>query len=353
MRVFVSSHVSTVFSTRCFAGLLAIAAMLGNASSIFAQAGAAPVPAPKAPPAAAPVAPPAAAPTVPPAAKPAAPAAADEAVEVEEARQMSVTTDDGVAIKFSYYPSSVEESVPVILLHGGGGSRDDLKGVAEFLQGKGHTVVLPDLRGHGESTEQTKAGKQITLNSKTQSAADINAMVTQDMTKLWNFLVAENNEKVVNIKKLCVVGVDMGAIVAINFVAKNYMEPDYRNQPRGKDVKALVLVSPPSAYRGASYAQAIKQPPFKGEIASLVAVGDEGSAELSNARKLEGMLTKFAGPPKGKDKLVLLAELKTKLQAAQLLSNPQLKLGAAVDGFIQKMLVQKSFPWAKQIVPGA
>lgn len=266
---------------------------------------------------------------------------------------MSVTTDDGVAIKFSYYPSSTEESVPVILLHGGNGSRDDLKGVAEFLQSKGHTVVLPDLRGHGESTEQTKAGKQITLNSKTQSAADINAMVTQDMTKLWNFLVRENNDKVVNIKKLCVIGVDMGAIVAINFVAKNYLEPDYRNQPRGKDVKALVLVSPPSAYRGASYAQAIKQPPFKGEIASLVVVGDEGAAERSNAQKLEGMLSKFAGPPKGKDKLVLMAELKTKLQGAQLLSNPQLKLGAAVDGFIQTRLVQKSFPWAKQIVPGA
>lgn len=265
---------------------------------------------------------------------------------------MSVTTEDGVAIKFSYYASATPESVPVILLHGGGGKRDDLRPVAEYLSAQGHSVVVPDLRGHGESTEQTKAGRTITLSYKTQNRNDINAMVLHDMTKIWNFLLNENNEKVVNIKKLCVVGVDMGAIVAVNFVAKNYTEKDYRNQPRGKDVKAIVLVSPPSAYRGASCSEATKQPAFKGQVSTLIAVGDDGATERNNAKQLESILTKFAESGANKDskeKLVLYAALKTKLQGAQLLANPQLKLMAAVDGFIQKRLVEKNIPWMKQI----
>ncbi len=281
----------------------------------------------------------------------AAAAPADEPAAVE-AREMSVTTDDGVAIKFSYYEVDVEESVPVILLHGGGGSRDDLKSVAEYLQAQGHSVVVPDLRGHGESTVQTKGGNSATLSHKTQNRNDIAAMVYHDMTKLWNFLLNENNDKKVNVKKLCIVGVDMGAVVALNFVAKNYMEKDYRNQPRGKDVKALVLVSPPKAYRGASYAEAVRQPAFKGEIASLVAVGADSSSDRGAAQQLESILSKYAesSPTKdSKDKMVLYAALKTKLQGAELLANPQLKLSGGVDGFIKKYLAEKSIPWQKQI----
>lgn len=292
--------------------------------------------------------PPAKAPAArPPAAK--APAVAEEAAE---AREMSVTTDDGVAIKFSYYPGGAEEAVPVILLHGGGGKRDDLRSVAEYLQAQGHAVVLPDLRGHGESTEQTRGGQTFALSDKTQNRNDIMAMAFHDVTMLCNFLVEENNDKAVNLNKLCIVGVDMGAIVALNFTAKNYMEKDYRNQPRGKHVKALVLVSPPRAYRGAAYADAVKQPPFKGEVTTLIAVGAEGAAERSAAQQLESILAKYAesGPTKDdKEKRVLYAALPTKLQAAQLLSTPDTKLSPAVDGFIKKNLVEKNIAWEKQI----
>ena len=282
----------------------------------------------------------------------AAPAAAPAEETAAEAREMSVTTDDGVTIKFSYYASVQPESVPVILLHGGGGKRDDLRSVAEYLHSQGHTVLLPDLRGHGESTEQTRGGATVTLTYKTQNRNDIVAMVYYDMTKLWNFLLKENNDKVVNIKKLCIVGVDMGAIVAMNFVAKNYTEKDYRNQPRGKDVKALVLVSPPKAYRGATYIEASRQPPFKGDVASLIVVGGESTTDRSAAQQLEGILTKFAesGPAKnGKEKMVLYAAPETKLQGAELLANPQLKISGAVDGFIKKYLAEKSIPWKEQI----
>ncbi|MEX2188684.1 MAG: alpha/beta fold hydrolase [Pirellulales bacterium] len=279
-------------------------------------------------------------------------AAADPPEEAADVRELSVTTDDGVAIKFSYYASSVSESVPVILLHGGGGKRDDLKSVAEYLQSQGHSVLVPDLRGHGESTAQTKGGATIVLKSNTQNRNDIAAMVTQDMTKLWNFLLNENNNKVVNIKKLCVVGVDLGAIVALNFTTKNYMEKDYRNQLRGKDVKALVLVSPPTAYRGASYSEAVKHPAFKGDIASLIVVGEEGAGERRAAQQLESILTKYAESgtaQDSKDKRVLYAALKTKLQGAELLANPQLKVGPAVEGFIKTRLGEKAIPWEKQI----
>jgi hypothetical protein len=146
----------------------------------------------------------------------------------------------------------------------------------------------------------------------------------------------------------------MGAIVAVNFVANNYIVPDYRNQPRGKDVKALVLVSPPSAYRGQAYTPAIMQPAFKGEIATLIAVGKQESKELNAAKTLNGTMSKMAetGPKKNKDKTVQLVELDTKLQGSELLSNAKLKLLPALDGYIQKRLVSKNIPWVSQIVEG-
>jgi pimeloyl-ACP methyl ester carboxylesterase len=336
------------------AGCLALELNVSTASAQGAAARRAPAAAAKAP-VAAPVAP-KTAPAAP--ANPAAPAKSAPAEEAAaEAQKLTATTVDGVAIHFTYYKAPGEEAVPVILLHAGGGKGEDLKNVALYLQEKGHAVVVPDLRGHGESTTRTDPAtkKETELKAKTQGAKDIAAMALQDMRVVWDFLLRENNQKAVNIKKLCIVGCDMGAIVAVNFAANNYIIPDWRNQPRGKDVKALVLVSPPSAYRGQAYTPAIMQPAFKGEIATLIAVGKQESKETSAAKTLSGTMTKMGetGPKKGdKEKLVQLVELDTKLQGSELLSNAKLKLLPALDGYIQKRLVNKNIPWAKQIVEG-
>ena len=62
-------------------------------------------------------------------------------------------------MKATYYPGTKdEESIPVILLHGFKGNRKDFtkedEGLAWFLQKNlGCAVIVPDLRGHGDSTK--------------------------------------------------------------------------------------------------------------------------------------------------------------------------------------------------------
>jgi dipeptidyl aminopeptidase/acylaminoacyl peptidase len=186
-------------------GLLAMAACVALNGAAWAQATAArraPAAAARAPaagkaPAAAGTAPAApkaapAAPTNPAPTNPAKPAPAEEAAP--EAQKLTATTADGVAIHFTYYKAAGEEAVPVILLHAGGGKGEDLKNVALYLQEKGHAVVVPDLRGHGESTSRIDpvTKRETELKSKTQGAKDIAAMALYDMRVLWEFLLREN-----------------------------------------------------------------------------------------------------------------------------------------------------------------
>ena len=79
----------------------------------------------------------------------------DEENKLPPAEDITLTTKDGVVLHCSWYPGVNEkETVPIILLHGWEEDRHVYKDYALFLQQKhGHAVIVPDLRGHGESTE--------------------------------------------------------------------------------------------------------------------------------------------------------------------------------------------------------
>ena len=123
--------------------------------------------------------------------------------------------------------------------------------MAAFLQEKlGCAVIVPDLRGHGESTldqgGQTRAEK---IEGKKLKPADIAAMVTQDLRAVKDFLWKKNNEKALNIDKLVVIGVEEGAALALSYAADDavgYEQGKAKVGPLklGKFVKAVVLISP-------------------------------------------------------------------------------------------------------------
>ena len=113
----------------------------------------------------------------------------------------------------------------MILLHGfKGSSRKDFtqeQGLAAFLQEKlGCAVIVPDLRGHGESTK-IRIGQADRTRPTARSCGRLHiaAMVTQDLRAVKDFLWKKNNEKKLNIDKLVVIGVEEGAALALSYAA--------------------------------------------------------------------------------------------------------------------------------------
>src|SRR5207249_10101511 len=122
--------------------------------------------------------------------------------KVTKPREVTLHTGDGVEIAAVYYAAAAEgdkpakEAIPVILLHEYGGSGADFKALAEYLQGAGFAVLVPDLRGHGGSTK-VRGGKD--LDHKKMLPKMCHAMYAKDgdIDVCKAFLMKENNlEKV-------------------------------------------------------------------------------------------------------------------------------------------------------------
>lgn len=62
---------------------------------------------------------------------------------------LTLTASDGVRLAAWYTPP--KNGAAVVLLHGAGGSREDIRPYARMLAGNGFGVLTPDLRGHGGS----------------------------------------------------------------------------------------------------------------------------------------------------------------------------------------------------------
>jgi predicted alpha/beta-fold hydrolase len=66
-------------------------------------------------------------------------------------RSVAIDARDGVPLRAWYYTSDSPNGKAVILLHGLGGSRQDMVSLGNLFLRQGYAVLEPDLRGHGES----------------------------------------------------------------------------------------------------------------------------------------------------------------------------------------------------------
>ncbi len=216
--------------------------------------------------------------------------AADEEEDAHKPQDVSLRTDDGVDIKATFYPSTLEkkekkDAVPLIVLHGLKGDRGDCESLALYLQGLGHAVITPDLRGHGESTQLIRPdGSKIVLSANHLKPTDFGLMVTKDMETVKSFLIKKNNNEELNIERLGVIGAEMGAVVAINWAAQDWNWPVLATGKQGQDVKALVVISPEWNFKGLSIADALKTPAMRSEISLLIVSGKQ-SREAGRLQK--------------------------------------------------------------------
>ncbi|MEX0710951.1 MAG: alpha/beta fold hydrolase, partial [Pirellulales bacterium] len=146
---------------------------------------------------------------------PAAPAR-QRPLELPQEEVVSFDTKDGVRLVATYYPGTKgKDSVPIIMLHGSMGNRADFDGLARHMQEQGHAVIVPDLRGHGESTIVQGTTKK--LSAETMPIRQYAYMVQLDVERVKSFLLDQHRDQKLNIDKLVVVGAEVGALIAMNW----------------------------------------------------------------------------------------------------------------------------------------
>ena len=285
-------------------------------------------------------------------------------VAVAAPKDVSLTTKDDVALQATYYPGNAAEgkdNVPVILLHGFKGSKTAYKELAPLLQSIGCSVLVPDLRGHGQSVKGTDAaGNTVTLDAAKFRKDQFDRMVAFDMETLKGYLMERNNEGAVNIDKLCVVGAEMGAWVATNWAALDWSWQVVNGGKQGQDVKALALLSPEWQFqpKGVSVAlpvdKAMRTDAVRQKISLMFLVGGQNRKAREEAKKVYNTVEKFHPKPDPNPEIrketqdLFFIDLPTKLQGTEMLTVPELNAGQIIATFIKCRLIEKKMPWKKR-----
>jgi len=291
-----------------------------------------------------PVAPGSVAPNAPKTVAPNAPNS--KAPKLPEPEDVTVETKDGMAIKATYYPGTLKkETVPFILIHGLDGQRGDMHGLAIYLQSLGYAAIAPDLRGHGSSKSQKRPdGATVTLDPDKLTRPALEAMIF-DVQACKKFLLEKNNSGDLNIEELCVVGAEFGAIIAVRWAAMDMTAQNLPAYKLGQDVKALVLLSPPSTYKAVSLREALTVPAVSSSLAMLIVAGADDSKASSEADKLLKQLQTHHSKSDEKDLFVLKPN--TNLAGAKLLDRT-LDIKEKIAAFVEKTVVSKKAAYAWQ-----
>ena len=154
---------------------------------------------------------------------------------------------------------------PFILVHDWGRSRQDMSRMATYLQSQGHAVIVPDLRGHGEST--VMAGSPDPLD---QSNFKKNQVLTAvgDIDQCKRFLLEKNNEGELNIDLLNVVAVGDSCHLAIAWAISDWSWKPMGTIKQGQDVKSLTLFSPTSKFASSALKKFARVPLVSGKGSS-------------------------------------------------------------------------------------
>ncbi len=73
------------------------------------------------------------------------------------ATDIRLAASDDVAIAGSYWKAADPAAPAILLLHGNGGNRQDMRDMALWLASEGYSVLSIDMRGHGQSSPRSKS----------------------------------------------------------------------------------------------------------------------------------------------------------------------------------------------------
>ena len=261
---------------------------------------------------------------------------------------------DGLPLMATYLPASagvegpINEAPVLILLHGANGDRlvwekkpttIDKKPLARVLNDEGFAVLTLDLRGHGESP--LPGGRGVRNNDYEAMLGDIEAAK--------RFLMEEHEAERLNINKLGIVAADDSAALAMAYAKLDWEKPDYddapvpsQRTPRGRDVRALVLLSPSDTagrVRLLTGLTLVREPSL--QIATLVLYGKDDPRDDGLSDKIGRQLRADDDP---KDRYMVFP-YPTRARGTDLIGDPNVQGERAVVGFLSDFLKTVESPW--------
>ena len=277
--------------------------------------------------------------------------------EFPRPKNIELLTRDGLKMAATYYPGTKgKDSVAIVMLHDWKWSRKDFEELALHLQSKGHAVIAPDLRGHGDSTKILGPGmrKPRVLNAEKLKKTDVFAM-SNDVGAVKQFLKERNDAEELNIDKTCVVGIGTAAVLALNWTVMDWNARQLPLLRQGRDIKALVLISPESLFRGVSAKDALKHPAVCQVVSFLVIVGKKDDKALRLANTLYTAVAKRADAGKKdkkdeKNKRHFFVAADTSLQGTDLLTSPEFNVMQQIAGFVELRVASRKSVWQKRRV---
>ena len=189
--------------------------------------------------------------------------------DIENPETVVLVTKDNVELRAEWFPGKPgKTTVPVILIHDWAGNRKDLYSMADYLhREKGFSVIVPDLRGHGQSISRKNSDKEI----KAQDFRKNDFIgILEDIEACKRFLVAKNNLGEVNIDLLVIGVVGKMSPFAVDYTLRDWQWTPLAGVKQGQDVKAVVMISPEKRFKSASMTPAFRIPLISGKNAEPI-----------------------------------------------------------------------------------
>ncbi|TWT99675.1 Alpha/beta hydrolase family protein [Botrimarina colliarenosi] len=293
------------------------------------------------------------------------------AQEAPTSLPIELETADGVILSGTYYPATDagRDTPIVVMLADEDESPAVFKNLAERLQSVAEgeaertpiSVLTVALRGQGDSTRvRTADGEVIDRRGARLQPADAAAMVKADMEAVRRLLVAKNDAGELNLNRLGYLGVGLGAIVATNAAALDWAVPILNRGKQGRDVKALVLVSPPWRQLGLEMLPVLRQPGVQSEIEVLLTYGGEDKAVAGDVERIVRQLEKGRPAPvdsteepaaEGEEPTppsVVDAPGKSRLQGSAWLKQAGRAGETAIIRFLDRTLAGPDYAWTQR-----
>lgn len=278
---------------------------------------------------------------------------------------IELTTKDGVLLTGTFFAAenAGRDTPVVVMLADEGESPRVFNRLALALQFSENeearppmSVVTVALRGQGDSTRvRLPNGEVVQRRGARVTPADAAAMVKLDMEAVRRFLVDKNDAGELNLNRLCYLGVGFGALVATNAAAVDWAVPQLNRGKQGRDVKALILVSPPWKQLGLEMLPGLRQPGVQSEVAVLVTYGDQLKSAAKDAGRIVRQLEKGRPPVpeavEGRpapDRTVISAPGKSRLQGTRWLKQAGRNGEAMIVRFLNDRLAEPEYEWTQR-----
>lgn len=258
-------------------------------------------------------------------------------------------TRDGVVLQATYYAGPKKKQTPVVLLlHDEKSNRSKFAELAKALQEGGYSVLAPDLRGFGGSTEAS--GNRRIHGARLAPDEYLN-MVRYDLEALRRFLLERNNAGELNLSRLGVVATGMSTPVALIWAHNDWGIPPLATGKQGQDVQALALVSPQWRAGNARIEAVVGQGEVLRSVDMLIAVGGaHRDRHVNDADRLHDALVRShtrARTGRGPAGELAIRRYKTSLQGAAMLGE---RLGLEEDlvEFLHARLANPDVEWTER-----